>query len=92
MRSLASFLSWSLYIVGLLISLSPIGCWSYQGYIWLKKGVWVPLPVSRYVTVDQTGWLGLDQVIAFVVDMNIGYPVMVAGILLMTISLRIRTT
>ena len=92
MRSFATVVSWSLYILGLLVTLSAIGCWSYQGYLWLKKGVWLPLPVSRYVSIDQTGWLGLDQVIAFVLDVNIGYPVMVAGVLLMGISLCIRTT
>jgi hypothetical protein len=80
-------LSWLLYVVGLLVCLAAIGCWAYQGYLWFKKGTWLPLPVSRYVSLDSTGWLELDQVIKLLLDVNLGYPIFIVGVAIMAFSL-----
>ena len=91
MRSFAPFLSWLLYAIGLLVSLSGIACWIYQGYLWLRQGTWISLPVGHFFVVDQTGWMGLDQVALIFLNTNIGYPLIAIGIVLMMASLRFGT-
>ena len=92
MGSFLHILSWLLYVVGFLTSLTGIGCWIYQGYLWLKNGTWVSAPVGYFFRVDPTGWMGLDQVASIFLNTNIGYPLIAVGIMLMVASLRFGTS
>jgi hypothetical protein len=85
--ALGNTASWLVYLAGLLASLAGMGCWAFQWYIWLQKGIWLPLPLSKYLSFDSAGWVGLDQVMAFLLNLNMGYPLLAGGILLMAFSL-----
>lgn len=43
--------SWLMYLIGFLLCLAAIGCWTYQGYLWFKKGMWLSLPARQAVCV-----------------------------------------
>lgn len=84
---LAEFSRWVLYLLGFFLCLGALGCWAIQWYVWTTKDVWRTLPTSKYISIDQTRWAQLDQAIAVLLDVNVGYPVFVAGVLLMALSL-----
>jgi hypothetical protein len=86
-KAFGNMVSWLVYLAGLLVCLAALGCWAFQWYIWLQKGTWLSLPLSKYVTFDSAGWVGLDQVAAFLLNVNVGYPLLIGGILLMALSL-----
>jgi hypothetical protein len=86
-NALGNTVSWLAYIAGLLVSLAGLGCWAFQWYVWLLKGIWLSLPLRKYVTFDNTGWVGLDLVVAFLLNVNVGYPLLTGGILLMAFSI-----
>jgi len=84
---LAEFLRWFIYLFGLFLCLGALACWGVQWYVWVTKDVWHPLPTGKYILIHQTRWAQLDQAIAALLDVNVGYPVFVAGVLLMALSL-----
>ena|ERR1700754_1931422 len=86
-RTFANFLSWMVYLAGLLASFAALACWAFQWYEWLQKGNWLPLPLSKFVSFDRTGWVGLDQVTTLLLSINVGYPLLSGGVLLMILSL-----
>lgn len=83
-------LRWALYLLGLLACLGALVIWAFQWYIWTTKDTWQPLPSSSYISFNETGWIYLDRTMALLLDVNVGYPVCVLGVLLMALSL-IRT-
>ena len=87
LHRLASFLRWVLYLFGFFLCLGALACWGIQWYAWMTKDVWHPLPTSKYVSFDETRWVQLNQAIAVLLDINVGYPVFVTGVLLMWLSL-----
>lgn len=78
---------WALYLLGLLACIGALAIWVFQWYIWTTKDTWQPLPGSRYISFNETGWIYLDQTMALLLDVNVGYPVCVAGVVLMALSL-----
>ena len=80
-------LRWVLYLLGFFACLAAFALWGYQWYLWHRDGTWLPLPVSKYLTLADTGWVRIDETMAILLTLNVGYPVCVAGILLMAISL-----
>jgi hypothetical protein len=59
-------------IYGLLILIGP-GALAWQGYSWLRTGVWTALPISKTFQyfewpIPSTTWLGIQKMIDWVFD------------------------
>jgi hypothetical protein len=59
-------------IYGLLILTAP-AILAWQGYSWLRTGVWTALPISKTFTyfewsLPSTNWVGLQKIIDWVFD------------------------
>jgi hypothetical protein len=73
-------------IYALLILIGPaILCW--QGYSWLRTGLWTALPISttfRYFEwpIPSTNWLGLQKIIDSVFDIPTSFAVFVLSIVI----------
>src|ERR1700687_3709061 len=59
-------------IYGLILFSGP-GVLVYQAYLWLKTGIWTPLPIS--IVFDYfswphriKGWIGLQSIIDWILD------------------------
>jgi hypothetical protein len=71
-------------IYGLLILIGP-GILAWQGYSWLKTGLWTALPVSttfRYFDwpIPSTNWLGVQKIINSIFDIPTSLAVFVLTI------------
>lgn len=60
------------WLINAAAGLGMTACWLYQGAKWLKDGVWIPVTVSDYFRPDSTGWVGIDRIIVWVLDTNVG--------------------
>ncbi len=67
--------------------LAALGSWSYQGYQWLRWGYWEPLPLNAVLqvqgaTLTATEGPVLVQIVAWVLDLNLGITLMALGLVL----------
>lgn len=53
---------------------------AYQGYLWLKIGTWVPMPLSTFLTllgmdlppiIVSIHWLGIRQIVEWMIDVSL---------------------
>lgn len=52
--------------------LGLLGTLGYQAFIWLETGHWVSLPLLSFLEPPQTTWVGLNQIIYWAYDTNVG--------------------
>lgn len=70
-------------LVGLVAILAALVVWGYQGYLWLRYGEWVPKSWTLYeLPVFQIDWIGLQIIINWIADWNIGVLILLVGALL----------
>ena len=67
--------------------LAALGCWAYQGYLWLRWGYWAPLSLNAVLhvqdaTVTAIEWHVLVQIMTWVLDLNLGITLMALGMVL----------
>ena len=67
--------------------LAALGCWAYQGYQWLRWGYWAPLPLNAVLnvqdaTVTVIEWHVLVQIVAWVLNLNLGITLLALGMVL----------
>ncbi len=67
--------------------LAALGCWGYQGYQWLSWGYFTLLPLNAVLQVQDAtltaiGWPVLVQIVAWVLDLNLGITLMALGMVL----------
>ncbi len=73
--------------LAVLAWLAALGSWSYQGYQWLRWGYWEPLPLNAVLqvqgaTLTATEGPVLVQIVAWVLDLNLGITLMALGMVL----------
>jgi ABC-type cobalamin transport system permease subunit len=76
-------------IYGLLMLIGP-AILAWQGYSWLKTGIWTALPISKTFTyfewpMPSTNWLGLQKIIDWVFDIPTSLAVFVLSFIVMVI-------
>jgi hypothetical protein len=76
----------AVWITGFLVFLTALVCWGFQGYAWLKDGEWIAVPVGAFVNFKSTGWLGVDKILLWLFDINIGVPLLFGGFGIMALS------
>jgi hypothetical protein len=62
-----------------------LGVFGYQCFHWLKFGHWIPLTIAdglgwAGLHVQSSGWLGLDEIIWWFVDLPLSAIPLVAGL------------
>ena len=67
--------------------LAALGIWAYQGYQWLRWGYWEPLPLNAVLqvqgaTLTATEVPVLVQIVAWVLNLNLGITLMALGLVL----------
>ncbi len=67
--------------------LAALGCWAYQGYQWLRWGNFAPLPLNAVLQVQDATlavieWHVLVQIVAWVLNLNLGITLMALGMVL----------
>ncbi len=63
--------------------LAALGPWVYQGYQWLRWGYWEPLPLNAVLQVQDATLRAIDvQIVAWVLDLNLGITLMALGLVL----------
>ncbi len=67
--------------------LAALGCWAYQGYQWLSWGYFAPLPLNAVLQVQDATlaaieWPVLAQIVAWVLNLNLGITLMALGLVL----------
>jgi hypothetical protein len=71
-----------LWGIVLLVGLSFLG---YEGIGWLRDGVWVSIPIGRYVpkptTIDWANWRGIEKIIDGVLSLDIGGVFFLLGVI-----------
>ena len=66
----------------LIIALSVVcalAVWAGQTYFWLREDEWPAAPMSLVMSAPDVGWVGLQAIIDFLYDSNIGFVAIVAG-------------
>ena len=72
----------ALGVIAVVAILGPFVIVAAQALGWLANGVWIPAPVSGAIKVfdpdlpaqmQSTTWLGLNQIVAFFLDIWIGF-------------------
>ncbi len=73
-------------------ALSASGVWGFQGYTWLRDG---SLPSMSWQSiglgVPQPSWIGVQKIISFFVDINIGFYLILAGFIVSALFLPAET-
>ncbi len=67
--------------------LAALGTWAYQGYQWLRWGYRAPLSLNAVLhiqdaTVTAIEWPVLVQIVAWVLNLNLGITLMALGMVL----------
>jgi hypothetical protein len=66
------------FTAGIVVPLSAISVWAYQGYLWLRYEVWLTLPIFEILGhAPQTDWLGVNAIISWYYQQNIGAGLLV---------------
>jgi len=78
-------------VYGSLLLIGP-AILAWQGYSWLRTGVWTALPISKTVSyfewpLPSTNWLGLQKIIDWMFDLPTSGTVFVLSFVLMVICL-----
>jgi hypothetical protein len=74
-------------IYGLVILIGP-AILAWQGYGWLRTGIWTALPISKTFAyfewpMPSTGWLGLQKIIDSIFDIPTSVAVFVLSFIVM---------
>jgi ABC-type cobalamin transport system permease subunit len=74
-------------IYGLLILIGP-STLAWQGYSWLRTGIWTALPISKAFQyfewpIPITSWLGLQKIIDWIFDIPTSVAVFVLSFIVM---------
>jgi hypothetical protein len=60
---------------------------AYQALLWLKDGVWHPLPISWATRhVPQTDWVGLQKIIDWTLDLPVSVLPMLVALLCFVVA------
>jgi hypothetical protein len=76
-------------IYGLVIFIGPaILCW--QGYSWLRTGIWTALPISKTFSyfewpLPSTSWLGLQKMLDWIFDIPTSLAALVLSLLILVL-------
>ena len=67
--------------------LAALGTWAYQGYQWLKWKYWEPLPLNAVLQVQDATLTATErpvlvQIVAWVLNLNLGITLMALGLVL----------
>jgi hypothetical protein len=76
-------------IYGLVILVGP-AILAWQGYSWLKTGIWTALPISKTFTyfewpIPSTSWLGLQKIIDSIFDIPTSAAVFVLSVIVLVV-------
>jgi hypothetical protein len=76
-------------IYGLLILIGP-GILAWQGYSWLRTGMWTALPISKTFQyfewpMPSSSWLGLQKIIDWVFDISTSLAVLALSFVVVVI-------
>ena len=75
------------YLMSGLLGFSAIVLIGLQCYSWLKCGTWTPIPLLVVLPdINSTGWVGLDRMIAWVIDTPLFLALAISAILTITIT------
>jgi hypothetical protein len=77
-----------IFFAGLGIFLAAFACWVLQVYAWLKEGVWTPVPVGAFINFGASGWVGVDKIILWLLEFNVGIPLFFVGFWTMAFSMK----
>ena len=67
--------------------LAALLSWGYQGYQWIRWGFWEQLPLNAVLQVQDATlaaieWHVLVQIVAWVLNLNLGITLMALGMVL----------
>jgi hypothetical protein len=73
------------------------GVLAWQGYSWLRTGVWTALPLSKTFQyfdwpMPSTNWLGLQKMIDWVLDIPTSFAVFVVSFLIVVLLALLEAT
>jgi hypothetical protein len=79
-----ALIAWSRFFVGGLwtllcwlidtaASLAGFATWGFPILWWLKDGAWTPLTLAPFYQPASNEWIGIDKIIAWVLDTNCGF-------------------
>lgn len=71
----------ALLIGGMLSILSGIGILLFYGYSWLRYGGYDPYLISILITPRPASWVGVDQIIRWVISLPLWLGCIVVGFL-----------
>lgn len=90
------FFSGIFYLIGLALVLISIGIVCFQTFNYLYRGGWSALPLRKFLAyapdqlylwiVEPTSWIGLHNVVYWLLDMPLSFVCLVAGYLVIKIS------
>ncbi|MEE8235939.1 MAG: hypothetical protein V3R53_04025 [Gammaproteobacteria bacterium] len=64
--------------------ISAICVWLYQAFMWLRTGDWQPMSLlSQFGAFSFSGWTGLERILNFAADLNLGFILLLCGWLLL---------
>jgi hypothetical protein len=74
-------------IYGLLILIGP-AILAWQGYSWLRTGIWTALPISKAFQyfewpIPSTSWLGLQKIIDWIFEIPTSVAVFILSFVIM---------
>jgi hypothetical protein len=76
-------------IYGLAILTGP-AILAWQGYSWLRTGIWTALPISKTFTyfewpIPSTSWLGLQKIIESIFDIPTSAAVFILSFIVLVV-------
>lgn len=86
-KALKALIRSMVWLAGFAAMLAALACWGFQAYVWLKEGVWTPFPVSAFIDLKETGWVGVDTILSWLFQVNIGIPLLAGGFWVMALSM-----
>jgi hypothetical protein len=73
------------YVAGLVLCAIGLTVWAAQIIVYHAGGIWISLPIGQYIDLGAVE-LGSNPIVAWLLNVNIGYPIYVGGTLLMALS------
>jgi hypothetical protein len=59
----------SAFWVGMAFAIVAAAIPAFQAFLWLKAGVWTPLPISSVWPAPMTDWVGFQKILSWIFDL-----------------------